>query len=248
MTKPDRRKSIAASSRSILAIECSTPKASVAIRNAAGTVVEQAVPTGDRTVDRLPPSIDRLIRDAGLDRGDLGGIAVSEGPGGFTGLRVSVALAKGIAEALRIPTLGVSSAAVAAESTLTAEDSRVAMVVMATKRGTAWVETVFRDEVAGRRVSRGGRIVDVHSAREAALFDAVEGRVVLADERQDREIVAALTGDPAVELRPRHSAGALVELAERAADDEWDDPARLLVRYPRVPEAVTLWNAQRGDR
>lgn len=200
--------------------------------------------TGDRTRDHLPPTVDRLLRDAGLDRHELGGIAVSEGPGGFTGLRVSVAFAMGVAEALGIPVLGVASAAVAASSTLADDDPRAAIVVMATKRGTAWVEMVGLDLATGRRCSRGGRIADATSA--ADLWRP--GAVLLADARQDPDVLATLSAGGMPATPPRFSAAALVRLAERTPCEEWMDPTELSVRYPRAPEAVTLWNARRAAR
>lgn len=230
--------------RTILAIECSTPEATVAIRGRSGVILEHPVTTGDRTRDHLPPAVDRLIREAELDRRRLDGIAVSEGPGGFTGLRVSVAFAKGVAEALDIPALGVPSAAVAATAALADDDPREAIVVMATKRGTAWIETIALDASSGLRRSRVGRLVDADSAREFRGGS----RVVLADPRQDPGIVAALAGEGVPATIPRFSAAALVRIAERSPHDAWADAAALAVRYPRVPEAVTMWNARHAAR
>lgn len=231
--------------RVILAIEASTPAASVAVRDPEGTLFERTVPTGDRSRDHLPPSIEDLLREADIDRRGLHGIAVSEGPGGFTGLRISVALAQGIAEALRIPTLGVASAAVAAAGTLDEMDRRDALVVMATKRGTAWVERVESVGEPPRRISSGGRIVDHGTAPDVAIDEGV----VLADPRQDPSVVAALAAHAATTVEPRFSAAALLGIAERTPPDAgWGDPARLAVRYPRVPEAVSKWRAASVDR
>ena len=225
--------------RRILAIECSTPAASVAMRSRSGDLLERPVATGDRRRDHLPPAIDALLVESGCARHDLDGIAISEGPGGFTGLRISVALAKGIAEALGIPTLGVASAAVAAASTLADEDPRPALVVLATKRGTAWVEAIDLDAATGRRVSGGGRIVEASSA-----FECPGDAVVLADAKQDSGIVAMLAVGGREVREPRVSAGSLLRLAERTPfETGWGDPDRLAVRYPRVPEAVAKWNA-----
>jgi tRNA threonylcarbamoyladenosine biosynthesis protein TsaB len=49
------------------------------------------------------PTIDRLLGDCGFTPGDLEGLAVSIGPGSFTGLRVGLSTAKGLALALGIP-------------------------------------------------------------------------------------------------------------------------------------------------
>ena len=52
---------------------------------------------------------DELLRDAGLGRADLTGLAVGTGPGSFTGLRLGLAAARGLAFALDLPAAGVST-------------------------------------------------------------------------------------------------------------------------------------------
>jgi len=58
---------------------------------------------------RLPGICDDALKDAGLTMADLDRIAVVVGPGSFTGVRVGVAFARGLALALDIPCLGVTS-------------------------------------------------------------------------------------------------------------------------------------------
>ena len=60
----------------------------------------------NHTVELLP-AIDRLLSEAGVDRGELSAVFVSLGPGMYTGLRVGVSVAQGIARGLGIPALGV---------------------------------------------------------------------------------------------------------------------------------------------
>jgi tRNA threonylcarbamoyladenosine biosynthesis protein TsaB len=52
---------------------------------------------------------DDLLREAGKDRSELGGIVVGVGPGSFTGLRLGIAAARGLAFALNLPVAGVST-------------------------------------------------------------------------------------------------------------------------------------------
>ena len=58
--------------------------------------------------ERLIPLCQELLADAGLDWRDLGRIAVGTGPGNFTGVRIAVAAARGLALGLGIPALGIS--------------------------------------------------------------------------------------------------------------------------------------------
>src|SRR5437016_11790062 len=55
----------------------------------------------------LPLLVERVLGDAGLALEDVEGIAVSIGPGSFTGLRIGLALAKGLAFAGGLPLVGV---------------------------------------------------------------------------------------------------------------------------------------------
>lgn len=98
----------------LLAIECSTEVLSVAVF-ASGEVCERAVEAGVRHGDRLLPLIDAVLSDARVDRMELSGVAFGCGPGAFTGVRMAVAAAQGIAYGLDIPALPVSSLAALAQ-------------------------------------------------------------------------------------------------------------------------------------
>ena len=64
---------------------------------------------GRRHVETLVPAIEFMCRQATIDLSEISAIAVDVGPGLFSGLRVGVAAAKALSQALRIPTIGISS-------------------------------------------------------------------------------------------------------------------------------------------
>ena len=66
--------------------------------------------------ERLLPGIERLVSCAGWSMKDFDLLAVTEGPGSFTGLRVGIATAKGLAHALSLPICSLSSLEVLASS------------------------------------------------------------------------------------------------------------------------------------
>jgi len=73
-----------------------------------GAVLAEAVHRGARShADTLPTLVERALTEAGSTIEDLDALAVSIGPGSFTGLRVGLALAKGIAFAGRLPLMPV---------------------------------------------------------------------------------------------------------------------------------------------
>ncbi len=93
----------------VLGIETSTPQASVAIGSEEGVVASALAARGPNYVEFLLPAIEFCLGGAGLVYNDLGGIAVSRGPGLLTGLRVGVATAKALTQALSLPIVGMGS-------------------------------------------------------------------------------------------------------------------------------------------
>ena len=59
--------------------------------------------------ERLMPMLGEVLADAGLDWGALDAIGVGVGPGNFTGIRISVSAARGLAMSLGVPAIGVSA-------------------------------------------------------------------------------------------------------------------------------------------
>lgn len=94
----------------ILAFDTATTVAVVALGDAAGHLVaESSWTAGYRHGEELLARIDALLSDAGVELRGLAGIVVGTGPGAFTGLRVGLATAKGLAHGLRIPIVGVAT-------------------------------------------------------------------------------------------------------------------------------------------
>ncbi len=93
----------------LLALETSGTIGSVALVTPARCVAELAVEASQSHAQQLLPAIDRLLREAQIDWPQLDGIAVSLGPGSFTGLRIGLATAKGLSFAAGKPLLGIPS-------------------------------------------------------------------------------------------------------------------------------------------
>ncbi len=93
----------------ILAIETSTLTGSVAITSETQVIGELTLSVSVRHSERLMPAIDRLFSDAGMKIADIDLFAVAKGPGSFTGLRIGMAAAQGLASAAKKPVIGIST-------------------------------------------------------------------------------------------------------------------------------------------
>lgn len=87
----------------VLGIETSTPVCSVALAQEGELLAEYRLNVRNAHARVLPKAVEGLLADASLKMNDLGGIAVSNGPGSFTGLRIGLSFAKGLGLGLNIP-------------------------------------------------------------------------------------------------------------------------------------------------
>jgi tRNA threonylcarbamoyladenosine biosynthesis protein TsaB len=94
-----------------LGIETATPQFGLALRRDSRTIGEFTLSEGLRHCERLIIGLDGVLADLGLAAADIDGVAVSTGPGSFTGIRIGVAAAQGLAMALTVPIVGVSTLA-----------------------------------------------------------------------------------------------------------------------------------------
>ena len=93
----------------LLVLESSGLVASVALMEEEKVIGEYTVNFKKTHSQTLLPMVDELVKNIGIDLKDLDGIAISNGPGSFTGLRIGSATAKGLAQALNIPIVPVST-------------------------------------------------------------------------------------------------------------------------------------------
>jgi tRNA threonylcarbamoyladenosine biosynthesis protein TsaB len=93
----------------VLGIDTSTPQSSVCLGTERGLVASAALSRTQSHAEFLAPAIDFCLRQAGLGAGAVNGVAVSLGPGLFTGMRVGIATAQMLAHARRLPVVGLAS-------------------------------------------------------------------------------------------------------------------------------------------
>jgi len=73
-----------------------------------GTPVVRVDPMAKGQAEHLMPMLEEMLQGAGLTWQDLDAIGVGTGPGNFTGIRISVSAARGLALGLRVPAVGVT--------------------------------------------------------------------------------------------------------------------------------------------
>jgi tRNA threonylcarbamoyladenosine biosynthesis protein TsaB len=193
---------------SLLALDTATATASIALFDGHQVLAESSWCAGRTHTVRLLAEVEALLARVALGRHDLTGLAVTIGPGSFTGVRVGISAAKGLAVGLGLPMWGVGTLEVLAHGA--GADGRVQAVIEAGRR--RFVTGAFE---AGCRLS---------SARNVDLDELValagDAALVIGELPPDvrARLTAALPGrlaSPAASLR---RAGYLAELAWRAAN------------------------------
>lgn len=122
----------------LLAFETSTEACSVAVF-ADGAVRERFEVAPRRHAELALPWADALLADAGIARSQLDAIAVGRGPGAFTGVRLGIALAQGIALALDLPVLPVSTLATLAAPALRDDPEALVLAAIDARMGEVYV-------------------------------------------------------------------------------------------------------------
>lgn len=236
----------------VLGLETATIACGVALAGPDGTLGTIQVATRQTHSQRLMPLIDRLLAETGVSRADLGGVAVSYGPGSFTGLRIGVATAKAIALALALPVVGVPTLAALAANAGPAA-------------GIVWPALVAKkDEVYGA-VYRGGSepiligepwaCAPEELLRRAAAVGAGNTPWLVGDAytRFADRIGRAAGGPPLLGPDAALPQAVVVARLGRAAllRGEGMDASALTPLYVRRPQAEIVWDArerqQEGD-
>jgi tRNA threonylcarbamoyladenosine biosynthesis protein TsaB len=142
--------------RTTLAIAACGPRLEVALSSGAGAVGVVALAGPTPRSELVMAAVDLLLRAAGLERSAIEGVVASRGPGSFTGVRVALATAQGLAMALGVPRHGFSSLLAQAARTVLPE----CLAAQPARRGFAYTQPFSR---------RNGRPEPTEEPRVAAL-------------------------------------------------------------------------------
>jgi tRNA threonylcarbamoyladenosine biosynthesis protein TsaB len=236
----------------VLGFDTATPATVVGLRLADGTTLQARddPPAGQRPghAMRLLPLASELLAQAGLRWGQLERIAVGVGPGTFTGLRIGVATARGLAQSLGVEVVGVSTLRVLAEDALRVPDVEWLQAgasggAQVSERGVLAAVDARRGEVFAALYAGGREVAAPCALRPEELgglpVGCAEGLRWLAvgsGAVRFREYVEALGVAVADDSSPLHrvDAGVLCELALEAPAGA---PEAVLPDYRRLPDA-----------
>jgi tRNA threonylcarbamoyladenosine biosynthesis protein TsaB len=113
----------------ILNIETATKNCSVSLAKNGETILcKEIAEQGYSHAEKLHVFIEEIIKETGIGVNDLNGIAVSKGPGSYTGLRIGVSTAKGLCYALGIPLISVDTLQVLAKKVVVEDGLIVPML------------------------------------------------------------------------------------------------------------------------
>ena len=227
----------------LLSLDTATRHSGLALYDGQQIVAELNWHSVDAQTTELLPRLEQVLAWSGVQPAGLTVLAVSLGPGSFTGLRVAVSLAKGMALAHGLPLIGVPTLDVTAYPHL--GDLPVCALVQAGRGRVLW--SIYDNqalaagddavELGGWRGRRTAIALSDHAGLAAAIDRPM--RVVGELTPELRNLLAASLGDRALVAGPAagaRRAGCLAELAwRRWQAGQVDDPATLSPIYLREP-------------
>jgi tRNA threonylcarbamoyl adenosine modification protein YeaZ len=222
----------------ILAIDTALGACSAAVldTNAGEVIASETLPMVRGHAEAVMPLIARVMDAAKLEFAQLDRIAVTTGPGSFTGLRVGIAAARGIALAAAKPAIGLTTFAGFAAPYIAADDSTPLVAAIDARHEHVYLQvfgaggrTIVAPRVAPLReavraaMTGPARIVGSAAELIAKAWPRLEPPPVLVDQRDACDIgwiarLGAAAGDPDGPPRP---------LYLRAPDAQPQDGARL---------------------
>jgi len=226
----------------VLAAETSTAINSVALLRGDSLLAEAVIDGRRLHSERLLPTVDWLLGEAGLSLRDIELLAISTGPGSFTGLRIGAATWKGLALANDLPLVAVPTLDAMTRLCPCAPASHLAVVLDARMKEV--FAAVFRFE-GGQRIKVIEDMacsIELLMERIAALDNCSESGLTLMGDGADlyRDTIAQRFPQAAIaapaQSAPRASAVALEALALQTAG-ACTDAARVSPVYLRKSQA-----------
>lgn len=217
----------------LVAIDTATRFASLALYDGLVVRAEESWQSSDNHTVELMPSLARMMARQHVPVQALRGVAVALGPGSFTGLRIGLAVAKGLALAQDIPLLGMPTLDVLAY--IHAGQRLPVYAVVRAGRGRVCVGHYGRQRGRWRPLGEPGLTTIAELVAKLERKTLFCGEITAAEREflQNQESGLVVLASPAASLR---RAGYLAELAwQRLSRGETDDPITLAPIYLHQP-------------
>jgi tRNA threonylcarbamoyladenosine biosynthesis protein TsaB len=226
----------------ILAIETATMCGSVALLSGNRCLAENSVDTKTTHSRRLIQQVGQVMRETGSEWEQIDGIAVSLGPGSFTGLRIGLSTAKGLAMAANRPLLGVPTLDGLARQILAPPGSRVCALLDARK---SEVYAGFYECNPAGIPEKIGEYLVITPDKLAALIDGPtllvgDGGLVYHELFEKTLGKAAIFTPPRIFFNRAATIGLIA--SEMFANRDFLDPADAVPIYVRPSEAEIMIN------
>ncbi len=160
----------------LLAIDTATRYISIALHNGDFVLMEQTWQSDNQHTVQLAPAIAQLFHLCETSPADLTALAVSIGPGSYTGLRIGVALAKGMAGAHQLPLVGMSTLDLLAYSHAQHQANTGLVAVVQAGRGRVIVNS-YRWKKGHWQSHANARLMTWE-----ALIDTLDGAAIITGE------------------------------------------------------------------
>jgi tRNA threonylcarbamoyladenosine biosynthesis protein TsaB len=225
----------------VLGIETATLQVGCALGGHEGVLASFHAARGRRHAEVLTPAIEFVCAQAQVSMNEIGAVAVDIGPGLFTGLRVGVATAKAMSQALRVPVIGLSSLDLLAYPVRYTR--RLIACVIDARRGEVFA-ALYRQvpggvqRISGPMVTTAAELASELMARREEFLLVGDGAIRYADSFAHLSEVEKATVGHAYP-----SAAALVELAQpRVQREQFVQPWELEPLYLRQADADINWD------
>lgn len=213
----------------LLAIDTATAHASIALHDGQSVRGECTWEAANRHTVTLVPHIAKTLETSGVTVEDLTAIAVCTGPGSYTGVRIGVAMAKGMAVAQQLPLVGITTLDILASAQ--PEDARPMVALFAAGRKRVGYAR-YRWQETGWRVETDVEIATWDElAEKITIPTLVTGEISPQGQKVLRKVEGVTLAAPALRLR---RAGFLADLAwTRIRAGQVDEAATLAPRYAK---------------
>jgi tRNA threonylcarbamoyladenosine biosynthesis protein TsaB len=220
----------------ILGIETATARGGVALVSGAGELVgETTLLSQEGHSERVLPALEQLLKLLGLTLRALAAVAVSSGPGSFTGLRTGIATAKGLAFSLGLPLYGIPTLEALAAGA--PPGTGFVCACLNARRGEVY-RSLFRAGPAGPvRVGPDAVVAAGEFAAELPAACLLVGELPPRWSERPASRNHSWLPSPALANHPRASAVALLGL-EALRQGRPSELGSLQPRYVRPPDAV----------